>query len=1070
MVVIYGSHFTSRNCFCRFGTALPMVNGIYNPSKQTLTCVAPRNEQNTPSRLQQQENEMRNTVYLEVSTNGGSDWSTSQVTYTYVRVPTVFSVLPENGPHTTNDDGIIGIEYDSDDITHCQYGVSKIVATKMYDETNMTTFRCARERRAHGGENEITGVRFPVRMGMNDITNQNNDVGAYTNLYYTHTKQTAVHRIVPSSGPSSGGTMLTILGNNFTNTNQLVCRFGTHVTVAGRWFSNEEIHCVTPKHLPSVVYVEVSNNGGVDFSHSRMEYTFHASPSVTSINPTHGPERGMTLVTVIGHHFVNSPSLGCAFGTVRTQVQKYVSKNEVVCYAPGSSGSVRIGRPGSVEIEITNNNQTYTTNAVRYTYDATALVSVLSPSSGPSSGGTRVILYGYGFRDYKSTLGCKFGDVNVVGHFISDTEIECVTPAMPVQTVSVEMTLNGYDYTFSKVDYQYQPSIHITNIWPSMGPAYAGGTVVTVRGYGFLESIHLTCRFGAHATSPARYIDSNTIVCRAPPSRPGLASFEVSNNLVDFSSSNFRYYYHTDVSVGWLRPDRALITGQRPVFVRGTNFMNTTSLKCRFGNGGEVRAIFLKSTLVVCTAPSKVVGYGINATRLQRVNVDVSNNGLDYSASHVKFEYHLECPKANYCPHLDMLQTPNGTTSSNPGEFNFTLCEPGTFQPRQGQQRCLQCPIGYICPDFGLSKPIICPAGFVCNKQGLRSAVSRCPSGHYCLQGTKTSDTRDFYGLAPHSYWSSVSSDNARTSGARSLAHYSWIIAPETGMLRYNESVRNWKYLVRPPPATGTSRPEHSPTMLTGGESHTTGGVYGPTNTVMTRHLRFVKHDRSMQYPISREKLKNVGLFEDNAILLAERPFPCPMGMYCKTGAVNNVSVPKNFSHPQRCMDGFFCPFGSASPEGTGPCPTGYFCQLKLTETHQERRLQVQKIPIYEATACPIGMYCPGVGVTAPKPCYPGTYNPFTGQSNCTTCPTGHICPGKLRRITDSINSLYNNQTGSPLILYFLLLLFFINFFHICIHLLYTDIFFSFHSIIFLFFRLGSKHCTTLPCWLCLHE
>jgi hypothetical protein len=122
-----------------------------------------------------------------------------------------------------------------------------------------------------------------------------------------------------------------------------------------------------------------------------------------------------------------------------------------------------------------------------------------------------VILYGYGFRDYKSTLGCKFGDVLVVGHFISDTEIECVTPAMPVQTVSVEMTLNGYDYTFSKVDYQYQPSIHITNIWPSMGPAYAGGTVVTVRGYGFLESIHLTCRFGAHATSPARYIDSNTI-------------------------------------------------------------------------------------------------------------------------------------------------------------------------------------------------------------------------------------------------------------------------------------------------------------------------------------------------------------------------------------------------------------------------------------------------------------------------------------------------------------------------------------------------------------------------------
>merc|ERR1719272_2874177 len=123
--------------------------------------------------------------------------------------------------------------------------------------------------------------------------------------------------------------------------------------------------------------------------------------------------------------------------------------------------------------------------------------------------------------------------------------------------------------------------------------------------------------------------------------------------------------------------------------------------------------------------------------------------------------------------------------------------------------------------------------------------------------------------------------------------------------------------------------------------------------------------------------------------------------MYCKTGAVSNVTIPKNFSHPQRCMDGFFCPFGSGSPEGTGPCPTGYYCGLTYTETIADQRLQRQKLPIYEATACPVGMYCPGVGVTSPKPCYPGTYNPFLGQSNCTTCPTGHVCPGWSRRTAE---------------------------------------------------------------------
>ena len=34
------------------------------------------------------------------------------------------------------------------------------------------------------------------------------------------------------------------------------------------------------------------------------------------------------------------------------------------------------------------------------------------------------------------------------------------------------------------------------------------------------------------------------------------------------------------------------------------------------------------------------------------------------------------------------------------------------------------------------------------------------------------------------------------------------------------------------------------------------------------------------------------------------------------------------------------------------------------------------------------------MGNTKPQECYPGTYNPVMIQSNCTVCPTGHICPG----------------------------------------------------------------------------
>ena len=171
--------------------------------------------------------------------------------------------------------------------------------------------------------------------------------------------------------------------------------------------------------------------------------------------------------------------------------------------------------------------------------------------------------------------------------------------------------------------------------------------------------------------------------------------------------------------------------------------MNSTSLGCRFGEN-TVRGVFISPTLVVCIAPAREMG-AHNASVI--VSAEVTNNGYDYSASNVKFQYTQFCPGSRYCPHLQVLMAPNGTASYGKGQFNFTMCKPGEFQPRRAQSRCLKCPVGYICPDFGMSKPELCPAGFVCQSLGLREPVVRCPAGHYCMAGTKTDDPKDFAGL-----------------------------------------------------------------------------------------------------------------------------------------------------------------------------------------------------------------------------------------------------------------------------------------------------------------------------------
>lgn len=54
-------------------------------------------------------------------------------------------------------------------------------------------------------------------------------------------------------------------------------------------------------------------------------------------------------------------------------------------------------------------------------------------------------------------------------------------------------------------------------------------------------------------------------------------------------------------------------------------------------------------------------------------------------------------------------------------------------------------------------------------------------------------------------------------------------------------------------------------------------------------------------------------------------PLECPENTWCSHGIATNVSIPGNLSTPQPCIIGFVCFRGSDSPQGSGPCPTGYY-------------------------------------------------------------------------------------------------------------------------------------------------
>jgi hypothetical protein len=76
--------------------------------------------------------------------------------------------------------------------------------------------------------------------------------------------------------------------------------------------------------------------------------------------------------------------------------------------------------------------------------------------------------------------------------FLSHTRLLCTTPVHRAKEVAVEVTLNGYDYSFSDVRYAFEPAPVVTSIWPVLGPALKGGTVVTVKGDHFKRGVETT--------------------------------------------------------------------------------------------------------------------------------------------------------------------------------------------------------------------------------------------------------------------------------------------------------------------------------------------------------------------------------------------------------------------------------------------------------------------------------------------------------------------------------------------------------------------------------------------------
>ncbi len=178
-----------------------------------------------------------------------------------------------------------------------------------------------------------------------------------------------ISKIVPASGPGSGGTAVVISGSGFTGATGV--NFGAQPAAIQAGGTDTEITVASPAAIPiaSVVDVSVTTPAGTSSSVSADQFTY--LPIITGLSPLYDPTTQGQPVTITGSGFTGATSVN--FGDQATAFT-VVNDSEVTCTSPPFSPSASRPMGGTVDVTVTTTAGT--SQAMQFTYDVTAMMTL----------------------------------------------------------------------------------------------------------------------------------------------------------------------------------------------------------------------------------------------------------------------------------------------------------------------------------------------------------------------------------------------------------------------------------------------------------------------------------------------------------------------------------------------------------------------------------------------------------------------------------------------------------------------------------------------------------------------
>jgi hypothetical protein len=524
-------------------------------------------------------------VDVAVTTSAGRSAPGAASQFTYLPVPTVTGVDPDNGPTAGGTTvAISGTGFT--DATAVRFGSA--ATTPMMGTVVTAT--------------AITAIS-PAGTGVVDVSvvTPGGTSAANSDDEFSYVRMPTVSTIAPHAGPLTGETPVTITGLGFAGATAV--KFGsfggTDMTVE----SDTEITVTSPPGIAGAVQVAVTTPVGTSSAAgTASQFTYMPVPVVTAVTPGSGSDHGGTPVTITGSGFIGATAV--MFGPDAATEVIVDSGTQISAVSPSGSGTVTVtvttpggtstnsmvqlagvGRPG-VGVGLPGDDQ--------FIYVLPPVVTDVSPGSGPAGGGTGVTITG---SNLTGATAVGFGSASATGVRVeSATQVAAVSPEGSGTVDVTVTTAGGTSQADGEVQFTYIPLPVVTGVDPDGGLA-AGGTGVTISGTGLTGATAV--RFGS-ATATDLTVGSETEITVTSPAGSGTVNVTVitpGGTSAASADAEFTYLAVTGVDPGSGPED-----GGTGVTITGSGFTGATTVG--FGSAPASDVSVVSGTQITAISPA----------------------------------------------------------------------------------------------------------------------------------------------------------------------------------------------------------------------------------------------------------------------------------------------------------------------------------------------------------------------------------------------------------------------------------------------------------------------------------